>query len=465
MAQPTVSAPVGAHAARSETDRNAGNRRIRGSGRTGVPLAAQRLASPAQRLHSDIPVWLLLSLLLVVGTIRGASAEARALPSPLRLDEVLDLARSSRPEIAAAKARARAASQRPTIVSALDDPMITAAVDHLPFALHGADVSAMVEQRFPLSRVRRSRRGAAEADLRVARANTERVALEIELDAARAFWMLAERRETARILARQHALAEQLAKAALARYATNMAPQADVLRAEIEVARLEAERRALAAEVRGAEIMLNTSLARGIDAAIPELEAEVTDAIPPAPTDVTSAAQARRPELRGGQAEVARAEAEIRVMRSMYSPMAMVRTGPAYTMTDGAGWMVMVGVSIPLWRGKLRAGVVEAEAMAEMASAELVAMRRMVDGEARAAREAVVAARERYLALRDAIVPRAQQAIAPIVAAYASGQVPLVSVIEAVQMLWSAERALAMARSRLGEAWAQLGRAAGRGAT
>ena len=60
-------------------------------------------------------------------------------------------------------------------------------------------------------------------------------------------------------------------------------------------------------------------------------------------------------------------------------------------------------------------------------------MRRMADGEGRAAREQVIAARERYRALRDEIVPRAEQAIAPTLAAYSAGQLPLVSVIEAAQ--------------------------------
>ncbi len=147
-------------------------------------------------------------------------------------------------------------------------------------------------------------------------------------------------------------------------------------------------------------------------------------------------------------------------MRSMYGPMAMVRTGPAYTMTDGNGWMVMIGISIPLWRDKLRAGVAEAHAMVDMATADLDAMRRMADGEARAAREKVVAARERYRALRDDIVPRAEQAIAPTLAAYSAGQVPLVSVLEAATMLWMARRDLVMARAQLGLTWARLRRAA-----
>jgi outer membrane protein TolC len=123
--------------------------------------------------------------------------------------------------------------------------------------------------------------------------------------------------------------------------------------------------------------------------------------------------------------------------------------------------MVMVGVNIPLWRDKLRAGVNEASAMVDMTRADLEAMRRMIAGEATAGRERVAAARARYLALRDSIVPRARQAIAPTLTAYAASQTPLVSAIEAAQALWEAQRELAMARAELGVAWARLHRTTG----
>jgi outer membrane protein TolC len=322
----------------------------------------------------------------------------------------------------------------------------------------GVEASATFEQAFPLSRVRGHRRRAAEAGARRELERAERAGRDVELEAARAFWMLAQARAAAEIAVRQHALAEQLVAAATARYASTLGAQADVLRAETVRARLDAVRRATAAEVRAAEVMLNTSLARDATASVPELDSAVPEVAPP-PGDAVARASQRRPELRAGRAEVEQAEAEIRVMRSMYAPMAMVRTGPAYTMADGAGWMVMLGLSVPIWRGRLRAGVAEATAMADMAAADLVAMRRIAEGEARGAREDVVAARERYRALRDEVVPRAEQAIVPTLAAYSAGQVPLVSVVEAAQSLWSSRRELEAARAALGLAWARLRRA------
>jgi outer membrane protein, heavy metal efflux system len=426
----------------------------------GSRLAQYRLASDRGRLRT---ARMLIAAGLALVTRLSGTAYAQgvpAAPTVLRLEQVLATAHQYRAEILAAQARARAFAERPAIVSALEDPMVFPSLDHLPFMLDGADVSLTVEQRFPLSGVLGKRERSAQADAQRARADAQRVGLDVELDAASAFLMLQERRQQASILIEQRALAQQFLRAATARYATGMGSQADALRAEIEIARLDGMLRSSAAEIRGAELMFNTSLGLpALQAKVPELDSSISTASPPAADVVQRAALQRRPELQAGNAEVDHARAEVAVMQSMYAPMAMVRTGPAYTMSDGMGWMLMVGVSVPIWRDKLRAGVNEAEAMVSMARADLAAMHRMVAGEALALREQLIAARERYLALHDEVIPRAQQAIEPSLAGYSSGQLPLVSVIEAAQTLWSSQAELVSAQFDLGLAWARLHRA------
>src|SRR5690606_38453890 len=154
-------------------------------------------------------------------------------------------------------------------------------------------------------------------------------------------------------------------------------------------------------------------------------------------------------------------EADVQIMRDMYRPMATIRTGPAYTMTDGKGWMVMVGLSLPIWRGKLRAGVAEAQAMRAMSEADLRAMTRMFEGEAATATQQVQAWRDRQDALTTDVLPRARMAIGPAIAGYTAGQLPLVSVIEAVQALWTVQADVIVADVELGLAWVRLGRAIG----
>jgi outer membrane protein TolC len=403
------------------------------------------------------------TLLLGILAVSAGSAAAQAmqpLPSPLSLGDVIRIASARRDEIEAARARIRASEVRPTIVSALADPMISPSLDHLPFMLGGADVSVTIEQQIPLSGIRGNRRASALADVDRLRAEANRVALDVGVNAANAYLMLQERRRTTALVDEQIAFARDVVNAANARYASGTAPQSDVLRAEVEVARLQALQRSLAGEVRAAEAMLNTSLALDADRSVPPLAPfSLTQPVPSwselKPT-LTS-----RPELAAGRAAMLRAEADVQVMRDMSRPMATIRTGPAYTMAEGRGWMAMVGISLPIWGDKLRAGVAEAQAMRAMSEADLRAMTRMIEGEAAVAVYQLQAARERQSALTSDVLPRARMAIEPAVAGYASGQLPLVSVIEAVQALWLVQSDLIAADTQLGLAWARLGRAVG----
>jgi outer membrane protein, heavy metal efflux system len=405
----------------------------------------------------------LLSSLLLVLCADAAASESIA------LSQVPALARAQRSEVVAAQALAAAAHRRPAIVAALEDPMIMPSIDHYPFETmmdeggdgRRYDWSVSVEQRFPLSGIRGHRRRVAQADAQRFDAQAERAALDVELEAVDAFLMLHEHREMRRIADTQLALARQLTAAANARYAAGSGAQSDLLRAEVEIARVEAQIRALDARIRGAEAMFNAAIGRDVQTPVPTLLNPVRAGAVPATEQVLAAALQHRPELRAGDAELQRAQAEIDVMRAMYRPMAVVRGGYATTMAEGEGAMLMVGVSLPIWRGALRAGVGEARAMETMARADLAAMRRMVEGEAAAARENVESARAHYLAVRDDVLPRAQMAVDSALAGYRAGQAGMTGVTEALRLLWSMQAEQLMAETALGQARARLDRAMG----
>lgn len=348
-------------------------------------IGSAKMSSRAKPIYAAITI-------AVALTIMGSRSQAAE--SPLRLTDAVRTAVERRGEVEAAQARIRVGEARPAIVSALEDPEISPSIDHKPFDMAGADKSLSVEQRFPLAPVRRHRREAALADIVRLRAEARRTSLGVGLEAASAFLMLHERRRTAELLQEQLRFARDVITAANARYAGGTAPQSDVLRAEVEVARLEAQSRSVAGEIDGAEAMLNASMGNEVDAPVPPLQPFTVERRLPAWTTV-KAALVSRPELLAGQAEIARAEAEVKVMRDMYWPMAMVRTGVADTMAEGRGAMLMVGISVPIWRSKLRAGVSEARAMQQMAEADLRAMTRMVEGEAAQALSELQAAADR----------------------------------------------------------------------
>src|SRR5688572_14974748 len=273
--------------------------------------------------------------LLIAGTCieRAHAAEAQApfLAPPLTLEIVVENALKNRGEIVAAQARASALAQRPAIVGALEDPMISPAVDHYPFDMMDEeggsryDWSVSIEQRFPLSRVRGHRQRAAVAEAVRAGAEAERTALDVVSQAQRAFFMLRERRQMSDVLASQLALARQVVDSATARYSSGTGSQADVLRAEVETARVEAARRSIASQIRAAQSMLNVAM--GLPASTPVGDLFYSPALTTMPSRASAegAALSTRPEIQMGEAEIERALAEVDVMRSMYRPMAVIR--------------------------------------------------------------------------------------------------------------------------------------------
>ena len=260
-----------------------------------------------------------IALLLTVWTAAWPAAVAAqttpVLPSPLSLGDVLRLASERRDEIQAARARTRAGEARPAIVSALQDPMISPSVDHLPFMLSGANVSFTIEQQIPLSGIRAHRRASALADVERLRAEESRTTLDVGLQAVNAYLMVQERRRITALVDEQLSFAHDVVSAANARYGSGTAPQSDVLRAEVEVARLEAFARALVSEVRGAEAMLNTSLAVDAAAPVPPV-APLAFAQPPPSWSAVKTALTSRPELVAARAEVVGAGAVVQIMRT-----------------------------------------------------------------------------------------------------------------------------------------------------
>jgi outer membrane protein TolC len=128
---------------------------------------------------------------------------------------------------------------------------------------------------------------------------------------------------------------------------------------------------------------------------------------------------------------------------------------------DGPGVMVMLGVSIPIWRERLHAGVAEAQAMVAMSSADIDATQRMIAGSIASAREAVIANATRLGALRTDIVPRAHLVVESAVASFGAGQGSMLAVLDAARDLRDIRMQEVMIRARLGAAWARLRRETG----
>lgn len=397
---------------------------------------------------------------LVATMTIAPAALAQELPTPLDSRSVVRLAKERRGEVIAAHARAVAAFQGPRIVSALEDPTLSVNANHIPFDLHGVDWSATLQQEFPLSGVRADRGRAARAEAERMETDTHRVALDVELEAEEAFFMLAERRETAPVLDDQIAITEQLLVITRAHYASGQGIEADVLRLDNEAARFRSDRHALDSEIRAAEATLNAAMARDPTATIPALAWNDDLAEPGSLAELVAHAVATRPELGGVRAERRRAAAELDVAKSLYWPNAYVMVGFHNMLGEGPGLMTSFGLSLPIW-GNRPAGVSQARATISAATAELSAMELVIRGKIASARETVLAERTRLLAIQKDILPRQKQIVTSSMGSLGAGQGLLVAVFDASRDLRDVRMQELAARERLSVAWARLKREVG----
>jgi hypothetical protein len=90
--------------------------------------------------------FVLVSFIFALWQANAAAQQANVLDS-WRVENVTVIALRNRGEIAAANARADALAQRPAIVGALEDPMISPAIDHYPFDMPEEESEFRLERK------------------------------------------------------------------------------------------------------------------------------------------------------------------------------------------------------------------------------------------------------------------------------------------------------------------------------
>lgn len=229
-------------------------------------------------------------------------------------------------------------------------------------------------------------------------------------------------------------LLDDAAAVASAMYRVGDAQQADVLRAQVEIARMDEMALRMQAMSEGAL----ARLAAVLDVAPATVAADPTlPAYPQALLSVdslTALALAARPMLAAGAADVDAAAAEARLAeRDRWpDPEVGVQYGSRRTaMGTERMASLMVGAAVPIWararQGQMRE---EALAMRAMAEAELAMLRAETRGRVGEAHAAIVSARRLAALYRGTVLPQAEAAAASALSAYRAGAVDFMTVVE-----------------------------------
>ena len=377
-----------------------------------------------------------------------ASAPARAqVPWPLPVEDpalasLIEEALSKNPDVASARQAAAAAGQRPAQARSLPNPMFSVEYtnDGWSPTLGTQEMTTlgfMASQELPYPGKRGLRGDIASREAGQVEQQAERVGRGITAAVKRAYYGLLLSRHLLDLIHDQEEIWKQIEGVARARYAVGQGAQQDVLRVQVEVTRIEqllAEQEA-EAEIRLAE--LNRLLARAPQA---PLETPARLALRPVQGSLDQLfdwATAVSPELKGVGLGIERASLAVNLAKKEFKPDFSVQT--AYMNRGGLApmWQAGIGVSVPLYRKRLSAGLAEAEAQLRSSQSAIESVRLQLRFRTQE-RLTQLKTTERVATLYgEGIVPQDRMSVEAALANYQTGKIPFIAVLESLTTLYN----------------------------
>lgn len=402
-----------------------------------------------------------------------AQGPARDAPQArLTLEEVLALARERNPRLAAARSMVEATAARESWAGLLPDLVLQVGVMNFSLPEVAANmptsmapsIQAMQMLPFPGKLALSGR--IAEQSTAVVRAEAEEMWWEVRTQVAMAFYEIYAADRQIEVMRRTLDLLRDFEQVARAMYSAGTGRQSDVLRASVEVARMDADITRMAAMREAMAARLNGLLDRPADTPVPSpVLGPLPEGVPPADT-LREWAEAYRPAVTRGRVGVERARSTLALARRELWPDLTVgfqygqRSGAMGTERMGSA---MVGFSVPVFasRRQLRMRD-EAAAMERAARADLTDLR----AEVRARIGELLAELERSRTLvalyRREVLPQARANVESAFSAYRVGLVDFLTLVDAQMTVNRYEGELYALLAEYGQGVAELEMTVGR---
>jgi outer membrane protein TolC len=371
---------------------------------------------------------------------------------------LLEYARKNNSEYAAMRFEADAAEERVASAGALPDPKfrvelmdLTRMGEQNPTLSPGRAGSTKytLSQEIPWFGKRDLKREIAGLDADGARGRARGAWTEIasRLKTAHAQWYLLLRNEkiTLDILD----LMTRLENIARTRYASGLAMQQDVIRAQTEWTAMQGDLIMLENEGRMLRARINMLLSRPADAPLAEPEA-----LPPPPAltkfdhaSLEARVRASNPRLFAEEAAIRSAEKKRDLAYKERYPDFMIGITPVQYRHSVMEWQLMIEFNIPLQQASRRSMERESEAMLAAARAKHEAAVSEALSELTENLSGIEAARRTEILVSTSLLPQAGLSFDSALAAYENGQADFAMLLEAQQQIRKARLAQAKARS------------------
>ncbi|MHC4107840.1 MAG: TolC family protein, partial [Planctomycetota bacterium] len=292
------------------------------------------------------------------------------IPANADVEYFVQTALRRNPAIRSAEEQVRRLANRIPQARSLDDPMLAVAPfgDMAETAAGEVSVMTSISQKLPLP-AKLDRRGRIAAqDAAEAAQELQRVRIEVVADTQRAWWSFYFTVRAIEVTGRNRDLLADLRDVAEAKYRAGTATQQDVLRAYVEMGKLDDELIELQQRLTTARAMLNRLIDRAVDASIPVPATRDLDPLRLDFETLVTEAERTNPEI-------ARMHERIEGYRQRLA-LARLNRWPdltlsfSYNLVDGDGvspvangddqWWVGAGINLPIWFERLEAAEHEA---------------------------------------------------------------------------------------------------------
>jgi outer membrane protein TolC len=378
-----------------------------------------------------------LGVLCLVGLPRAGAIDTNAAPAhgqPLALNQAIAYALAHNPSLAAAQLRATATGERQDRAGAFPNPFLRVSAEDpaSDFRIDDAGETKLgIEQRVPGLGKRPLRRLAASVDFEAARFAVEETKQDLILSVTEAVQGLNAIRRMASLLRNEGQLLKQLETVAKTQYAAGTATQQDVIKAQSEATMLQQRRIDIQTREQALKARLNTLLGRPADTALGEV------AVPPLPPWVQpdssnwlARAESENPSLSRARVMADKGRIEERLATREFVPDLTLMAEATRVEDDETQMLLGLGIDLPIQIPATRAGIREANGMAQAADAEWDALRRQTAGQIQEVASACEAAWQTLELLNTQLIPQAEARYRASEAAYTAGKADFMDLLE-----------------------------------
>jgi outer membrane protein TolC len=258
--------------------------------------------------------------------------------------------------------------------------------------------------------------------------------------------------------------------AARFRYAAGTGSQGDLIRAQVEMGKLQNDLHSMQDMRSPTLAKLNAALNRPAEAELPTPGPILEEKVTVGDAQLVAWLKESSPDLKAMDFDIAREKRSIELARKDYYPDLMI--GYEYDQMfsapgDMTGSMknpaaLMLSVNLPVWWDKYAAGVREAQARTWAAQKDKAEKSNAMESDLKMAAYSYRNAMRKIVLYRDTLLPRAREALKSLLAGYKTGGAGFSDVIDAQRILLdfelSYERAMADAQQGLSEMEMLVGR-------